>query len=200
MGILTENDVRPNITYIAFDTKSGQLTSQGELISGVSGKLLGFDEHTFNYEGIDNQKFDIVLEDAGKIYQLQFGKHTWTAYMIMNSLHSLDLSDPETLKQGILRIVGYQKDGKNRMYITFNGERLSWKYTAEDMKLPEDKDKRNERKNVLCDHMFGVLFEALPCDAKQVSESLQTDEQQKEVVTADNNEAVTTDDDDSLPF
>jgi len=162
-GILTQDEVRPQITFVGFDNELGQFTVNKEPVAGVEGKLLGFSKHNLTYKGTEFPKFDIFLANSeGKVIQVQLGMTTWLSMHLMNSLMSLPF-DAAGNANGKLRLVAYQKDGSNRIYVTFNGEKLPWKFELAKLKLDdEDKAKREARKNQVCEKFFEALVGNMP--------------------------------------
>jgi hypothetical protein len=160
-GILTNDDVRQNIVFISYDSDAGQLVvrrkDDEELISGVEGHLLGFNRHNLPFKDKIYPKLDIFLENEGVTFQVQLGLTSWFALHVMNALLSMNGD-----VGGILRIVCYQKDKVNKSYITYNGQRLEWKYKPEVMNLPEEKTAKEAKRDSICINMFNILFKKYP--------------------------------------
>jgi len=160
MGFITKEQLAERkIQYVGINRDTGEFElSDKSLHPGIEGFLLGFDTHEFEYKGKMQKKFDVYLRD-GALYQLQFGFYSWQTFKLMNSLLNV-----ETLGEGgpLLITSGFEKDNFY-INIEFDGAKIKWKYSYEDLKLKDlSKEAKEERRNKIIDKWYTDLMKVKP--------------------------------------
>lgn len=213
-GLMTEEETRPNVTYVSFNNKTKKLCwNKGNKVSvdigGIKGTLLGFSSEIFKFEGEDIEKFNIWLQNQGAKIKVSFGMESYIAMGVMNTLLSIPCKEGEQIESKVLSIVGISKNDKASLYMNWGTEQLKWKYEWADLKMPSEltdaekkgksektqkellQVKQNERKGQIIAKWFDALMKRKPYDPKTTMETI--DEETGEVVSA----AI---EDDEIPF
>jgi len=160
MGFITDEQLQHNkIQYAGIDQESGKFESNGSLFPAISGKLMGFGDHVFDFKNQPIKKFDIFIKDGEALIQINIGFYSWQTFKLMNSL----LNIPNIKSKGEIMIKASKKDANYNIGLEFNGEWIKWKYSFDDLKFNgKEGDAKTAHRNKIIDKWFITLSELLP--------------------------------------
>jgi len=164
MGAKTIEQVRRNmVKFVTLDRESGLLVIDDNKYAAVEGKLLGFNQHTFDYKGTQQKKFDVFLSDDG-VYQIQIGFYSWVNFRLLNQLINI-----ENIKAGgIIEISTNMIDDNISVFVKWNGKSLKHKYKYADLKFNgKGDDEKIKHRNKIIDKWYAHLMELMPYDPKE---------------------------------
>ena len=187
MGAKTVDEARRNrIKFTAIDRETGLLMIEDKPFGSVEGKLLGFNQHTFDYKGTPQKKFDVFLIDDG-IYQIQIGFYSWVNFRLLNQIVNI-----ENIKNGgLIEVSTNMVDDNVSIFVSWNGKNLKHKYKWADLKLDgKNAEEKQAHRNKIIDKWYAYLMELMPYDPKEAAA--------EPVVNGDVGAAMK--DDDDLPF
>jgi len=98
--------------------------------SGISGKLVGVKDKTYEYEGDEILQAQLILEDEeeGEVYFLSFGM-SWVGRNIINSLAGCN-----NLGEIDISVWNDRETGYAKVHIKNNGEKTEWGYEYDVLK------------------------------------------------------------------
>jgi len=158
MGLISKDEMNKNqVKWVSIDQESGEFLFNNTTFPAISGKLLGFDKHTYTFRNSDQQKFDIFIGDD-QVYQVQIGYYSWTTWRLLNQLVSK--IDNINGHNYILLRAGKDKDGNFTTFAVLDGSPLKWKYKwAEAFGEEKNRNKLEERRNKFIDKWANALIE-----------------------------------------
>ncbi len=126
--------------FLAIDSDFGRLckktNGQIQKFESVSGNLIKLGKHSHVYEGEFIEKLDMFLEDKDELYQISFGIHSYLAHNLLNLLASI----PTNLPMRIIKLSAYKKDNFIKLFALINNEKLTWKYSPNEIPTETNND------------------------------------------------------------
>ena len=164
MGAKTVEEARHGrLKFTTIHRDSGFLLIDDKQYAAVEGKLLGFDQHTFDYKGTPQRKFDVFLSDDG-IYQIQIGFYSWVNFRFLNQLINI-----EGMKAGgLLEVSTNMVDDNVTIFVKWNGKNLKHKYKWAELKFDNKSDaEKQAHRNKIIDKWYAHLTELMPYDPEK---------------------------------
>lgn len=186
MGLMTQSQIESaKPKWVSIDQSSGNFIYKKELFPAIDGKLLGFGSHDFKYQGDEQTKLDIYLQDGADVYDVQFGMYTWLTYRLLNFIMSVE---PVFNGNDRLTLNCKKVDRNFNLFVMFNGtackQKLNWE-AAGMKKLEGDKTAQSDRRDKMIDKWVEMLLEKKKYVASAINEPTTDDEIEAELGIGD---------------
>lgn len=162
-GLLTREQVdKGRVKWLTINQQNGEFDMKGasSTFPILSGKLLGFSTHTFDYKGKPTEKLDIFVQANGETYNAQFGVRNWMSWRLLNMLMST--FDTWTGNEKILIRSEKDKDGNFNVSVAINGTYCKWKFKWNEVFKDLDDAQVEARRNKMIDQWLAALIGKFP--------------------------------------
>lgn len=174
-GLLTKDELESGrIKWLSINQGNGEFESNGKTFPAISGKLLGFDTHTYDYKGKPVEKFDVYILANGEIYNAQFGHRNWMTWRLLNMLMST--VDSWLGNEKIMIRSAKQDDGNYNIAVAINGKYCKWKLKWAEAFKDLDTAQTEVRRDRMIDKWVAILVEKMKFVAPEQNDSSTDDD------------------------